>query len=392
MRIRKNQLPHLQFLLFLLTALTVSCSTGTKDNEAKSGGTNMQLAFQHMESVEDSIELVNELLEQKKFDIKIQASAETQPVESGDGEDAADDPAIWVNHENPAKSLILGTNKTAGLYAYDLSGNILQYHKVGKLNNVDIRQGFDYKNKEVALVAGSNRSNNCITLFYIDPETAELSDSIMNIQSGVDEVYGVCFYQNNEENKYYVFVNGKGGQLEQWELTGGNSIEANLIKTFAFPSQPEGMVVNDQKGILYIGVEDIGIYKLPVDRIGSLEPMLLSGSDSLNSNIIYDIEGLALFSTDHKDYLLASIQGNFSYAIFELGENERYVSSFIIGDGQTVDGVEETDGIEINLSNFGELYPKGILVVQDGYNFDNDSLVNQNFKIVPFDLVLDILD
>ena len=222
MRTRKSQLPHHQFLLFLLAALAISCSTGTRDNEAKSGVTNMELALQHMESVEDSIDLVNELLEQKKFDIIIQASAETQPVESGDGEDAADDPAIWVNHENPAKSLILGTNKTAGLYAYDLSGNILQYHKVGRLNNVDIRQGFDYKNKEVALVAGSNRSNNCITLFYIDPERAELSDSIMNIQSGVDEVYGVCFYQNKKENKYYVFVNGKGGQIEQWDLTGGN--------------------------------------------------------------------------------------------------------------------------------------------------------------------------
>lgn len=392
MRILKNQYPHLQVISFLLVALAVSCSIGKKDNETKSVGANMQLALQHMESVEDSIDLVNELLEQQKFETRIHASAETRPVESGDGEDAADDPAIWVNHEYPAKSLILGTNKTAGLYAYDLNGKILQYHKVGRLNNVDIRQGFNYKNRQVALVAGSNRSNNSITLFYIDPESAELSDSIRNIQSGVDEVYGVCFYQNNDENKYYVFVNGKGGKLEQWELTGGNSIEASLVKTFAFPSQPEGMVADDQKGILYIGVEDIGIFKLPVDQIGSLEPMLLSGSDSLNPNIIYDIEGLALFSTENKDYLLASIQGNFSYAIFELGENERYVSSFVIGDGKTVDGVEETDGIEINQSNFGELYPKGILVVQDGYNFDNDSLANQNFKIVPFELVLDILD
>ena len=46
-------------------------------------------------------------------------NAETPPVVTGD--DAADDPAIWVNRANPALSLIFGTDKKSGIYVYDLS-------------------------------------------------------------------------------------------------------------------------------------------------------------------------------------------------------------------------------------------------------------------------------
>ena len=38
----------------------------------------------------------------------------------------ADDPAIWVNHDNPRRSLVIGTAKDAGLLVYDLSGKLWQ--------------------------------------------------------------------------------------------------------------------------------------------------------------------------------------------------------------------------------------------------------------------------
>ena len=45
---------------------------------------------------------------------------ETEPVASSG--DAADDPAIVINFSNPAQSLIFGTDKRAGVYLYNLSG------------------------------------------------------------------------------------------------------------------------------------------------------------------------------------------------------------------------------------------------------------------------------
>ena len=38
----------------------------------------------------------------------------------------ADDPAIWVNHDNPRRSLVIGTAKDAGLLVYDLTGKLKQ--------------------------------------------------------------------------------------------------------------------------------------------------------------------------------------------------------------------------------------------------------------------------
>ena len=38
----------------------------------------------------------------------------------------ADDPAIWLNHADPERSLVIGTAKDAGLLVYDLSGQLVQ--------------------------------------------------------------------------------------------------------------------------------------------------------------------------------------------------------------------------------------------------------------------------
>ena len=69
------------------------------------------------------------------------ALVETRAVDSVD--DAADDPAIWVHPTEPEHSLVLGTNKQTGLEIYDLQGKRLQSLAVGRLNNVDLRQGVD---------------------------------------------------------------------------------------------------------------------------------------------------------------------------------------------------------------------------------------------------------
>ena len=43
--------------------------------------------------------------------VAVQAAAETTPMPTAG--DAADDPAICINHRNPETSLIVGTNKKA---------------------------------------------------------------------------------------------------------------------------------------------------------------------------------------------------------------------------------------------------------------------------------------
>ena len=69
--------------------------------------------------------------------VPVYAVAETQPVVTAN-EDAADDPAIWRNAAAPADSLIVATDKKAGLYVYDLGGQPKSFTAHAALNNVDL--------------------------------------------------------------------------------------------------------------------------------------------------------------------------------------------------------------------------------------------------------------
>ncbi|MBR9998006.1 MAG: phytase [Cyclobacteriaceae bacterium] len=105
----------------------------------------------------------------------------------------------------------------------------------------------------------------------------------------------------------------------------------------------------------------------------------------------YDIEGLAIhYGEGGEGFLLASIQGNFSYALFDRHGENRYLGSFIINGKNPPDNAEETDGLEICSLPLGMDFPTGILVVQDGFNYDNAELISQNFKYIDLQNVIEL--
>ncbi|MBN1142840.1 MAG: phytase [Bacteroidales bacterium] len=379
-----------RIVLFLIAGLFVSAICGSCQSVKKEE--KAVVIVGNTEVREDSVKMAKAFALQSKFENRIRAVGETEPLSSDPGEDAADDPAIWFNAKDPGKSLIIGTNKKSGLWVFNLDGITQQVINTGRINNVDLCYGFPYGGNDVSLVAGSNRDNNSITLFYINPDTGILSDSIFNIRSGVDEVYGLCFYKDTRESRFFVFVNGKGGKIEQWEIiSSGTRLTVNLARAFYAGSQPEGMVADDTNNILYLGVEEAGIFRVGADPQADTALIKISGSDQANDNISYDIEGLALMVLENKTYLVASIQGNFSYAVFETGEHERYLTSFIIEDG-IVDGVEETDGIEIFSFPISARFPYGLLIVQDGFNRWANNLSGQNFKLISLEDVIEFIE
>src|SRR5262245_51626390 len=94
----------------------------------------------------------------------VPASLETQPM--GGAGDRADDPALWFNTADPARSLILATNKDEGVYIYGLDGVERQKLPVGLSNNVDVRGN---------LAVASNDGVNALSWFRVDPETLAVS-------------------------------------------------------------------------------------------------------------------------------------------------------------------------------------------------------------------------
>lgn len=324
-------------------------------------------------------------------DSLVTATVQTEPVLAQSNEDAADDPAIWYNRENPAKSLVIGTNKKGGINVYDLSGKELYYYPVGLVNNIDLRYDFPLSDgRKIDIVAATNRSDNSIEIHRIDPLTGALINvAARKIISKVGEVYGIALYHSAKSGKYFVFVGGKMGETEQYELfaSENNTVDAILVRSFNFASQSEGMVADDELGFLYIAEEDCCIWKIDAEPNKSFNPVKLAQSDSTNTKLSYDLEGLAIYYTKNKKgYLIASSQGNYSYAIFEREKDNQYLGSFSIATG-IIDGVEETDGLDVTNLNLGPQFKQGLFVVQDGYNYEGDSLKNQNFKLIPWEQI-----
>jgi 3-phytase len=384
------------YLLILLLPFLYLLS-GCQDDQKKDHSTTEEITDRE-EAREDSLELVAAYERQAKITNQVQPAFETDAVAAEASFDAADDPAVWINVEDPAQSVIIGSNKKGGIYLYDLTGKTIAYFPVGNINNVDVLYGFTIGERKVDLVGGSNRSDQSIDLFAIvegGKKLVDMAEDPLKVDSAdIDDIYGFCFYHNSAEQKSYVFINGKNGRVQQFELqvTQSEQISLQKVRDIQFESQVEGMVADNLHGWLYVGEEDRGIWKLKAAPNDDQNRTLIKMSTEENPQISFDIEGLTLYEKGSEGYLIASSQGNFSYAIFERNGDNTYLTSFTISGRGAVDGVEETDGIEAISSSLGDAFPKGIFVAQDGFNYDGDTVVAQNFKVVDWGMIEKVLE
>jgi len=315
----------------------------------------------------------------------VSATVETAPVPNG--KDAADDPAIWINPADASKSIVIGTDKQGGLASYDLSGKQLQYLPDGKMNNVDIRTGFPLDGKKADVVTAGNRTDNTIAIYRLNPDSRTL-ENVAARKITTIEAYGACMYRSAKTGKFYYFVNSKSGVVEQWELfdNGSSKIDAKKVRTFKVGNQTEGCVADDELGDLYIGEEAFGIWKYGAEP-DAPESRSLVDKAGPGGNLVADVEGLTIaYGKDGGGYLIASSQGNNSFALYRREGKNEYVKSFKIIPGNGIDSVEDTDGIDVTTVSLGPAFPKGLFVVQDGINDSG----NQNFKFVPLHLIIDM--
>ncbi len=313
---------------------------------------------------------------------KVFATVETEPVPNGG--DAADDPAIWVHPTDAALSLIIGTDKTGGLAVYDLSGKQLQYLADGEMDNVDLRGGFKLGGQEVTLVTASNRRNNSIAIYKVDAATRKLENVAARVITHGMAVYGMCMYRSAKTGKVYYFGNSKTGLVEQYELfEASGKVDAKKVRNFKVGSVVEGCVADDELGKFYISEEPVGIWKYDAEpESGTTRTQVAKVGDG---HLHADVEGLAIaYGPNGTGHLIVSSQGNYSYIAYKREGNNEFVKKFRIGDGD-IDGAEETDGLDVTTTPLGDKFPKGLFVVQDGFN--DKGAKNQNFKLVPLEAI-----
>jgi len=292
-------------------------------------------------------------------------------------QDAADDPAIWRNPSDPAQSLIVATDKKAGLYVYGLDGRTRSFLAAGLLNNVDLVTLADGS----VLVAASDRTDGAtahILLARLDTAAAKL-ELIGRFPAGPGEAYGLCMASPGPQGAVEVFSPAKDGTIyhttfrQQAGQSAGSEWIAETATIHRLASQPEGCVHDARTGQLYVGEERAGVWQFDLAAGGAAR--LVARVD--NRMLVADVEGLAIMPEGADGgYLVASSQGDNAYAVFALPGMEP-VGRFRIAAG-AFGATEETDGIDLKGGSFGPSYPAGLFVAQDGVN----QPAAQNFKLV----------
>lgn len=301
------------------------------------------------------------------------ARGETVPVGTGGNADAADDPAIWRNPADPAASLIVATDKKAGLHVYGLDGKSRFFDPAGQLNNVDLVTLPDGR----VLVAASDRNdllNAKLRLYWLAPSGVLTPYGL--VDAGAGEAYGLCLW--NAGDALFAFSVLKDGSVHQVRLdAAGARPSATIVRSLKIPTQTEGCVVDPRSAALYVGEERAGIWRFDARPAGATTGDLIASVDG--THLVADVEGLAIAPQgDDGGWLIASSQGDNAYALYRLPDLAP-AGRFRIAAG-TLGAAEETDGIAVELGEFDAMFPGGLFVAQDGFNAPA-----QNFKLVSWE-------
>ncbi|WP_017655604.1 phytase [Fortiea contorta] len=332
----------------------------------------------------------------------------------------ADDPAIYVNAVNSADSLVLTSVKNAGLRVYDLSGNLLQEVNPGgiRYNNIDLQYGFKLGGEKIDIAVASDRGNDKLAIFKINADgngsgkyLEDITDSTIGTlfqalpftppySSSARSAYGLALYRSPITNDYYVFASRRQtGDVAQFKLIdkGNGKIGAERVREFTIPTingrdpQTEGMVVDQETGFLYIGQENVGIWKFQAEPNGGQTGKLIDKVKALGgTHLTDDVEGLTIYyGKNGTGYLLASSQGDNTFVAYTREGNNDYLGNFAVGSNGSIDSVQESDGADVVNVPLGPNFPYGLFVTQDGNNTPAKTVdgenINSNFKFVPWE-------
>ncbi|GGF39853.1 phytase [Echinicola rosea] len=242
-----------------------------------------------------------------------------------------DDPAIWLNPHDAAKSLIVGTDKDAdgALYVFDLKGKAidsLTVRNIQRPNNVDISYGLPLGDSLVDFAVTGERLTAKLR-FYALPSMKEIVPDGIEIYQGETgpeyrDLMGVAVYRNPENGKQYVIAGRKNGPqdgtyLWQYEIkTDGGQLGLELVRKFGQFSgkkEIEAIAVDNELGYIYYSDEGVGVRKYYADPEKGNEQLALFATDGFTK----DHEGISIYKLDDKTgYLLVSDQEANQFHVF----------------------------------------------------------------------------
>ena len=274
-----------------------------------------------------------------------------------------DDMCFWLHPQDLAKSTVIVSDKEAkSLFVYDLQGHTLQTIACPKPGNIDIRYDFLLGGERVDIVALNDRKTRKIRIYRVDRATRLLSrvddDNILT-----DQNYGFSLYRSPVSGRFYAFT---GPELEtvvkQWELVDngrGRISGVGPLREMSVGGVVEGMVADDETGMIYMSQESGGVWKYSAEPTGDA-----SGSRIVTAGehgLIPDVEGITLYyRAGGAGYLIVSSQGSDDFKVYDRRPPHAYIGTF------AVKGALRTDGCDVINLPLGASLPGGAFVCHNG--------------------------
>lgn len=243
----------------------------------------------------------------------------------------SDDPAVWINPADPAKSLIIGTDKEqdGGLYVYDLNGKMQADKCVKNLqrpDNVDVEYGLMLGGNPTDIAVTTERFTHKLRIFAL-PDMKPIDGGGLDMFVGETgtmfrDLMGISLYKN-PQGVIYAVVGRKSGPTDgsylwQYQLSdnGSGQVAAKLVRKFGKYSgkkEIESIAVDDKLGYVYYSDEGVGVRQYYADPAkGNAELALFA-----TAGFVEDHEGISIYETsDSTGYLLVSDQGASRFQIF----------------------------------------------------------------------------
>jgi len=299
-----------------------------------------------------------------------------------------DDPAIWINPNDPAQSLIIGTDKDSdgALYVFDLNGKIIEEKTVRNLkrpNNVDVEYGLILNGVPVDIAVATERETNMIRIFSL-PDMNAIDNGGIEVFAGeeLQAPMGISLYKRISDGAVFAIVGRKegpsGSYLWQYLLEddGTGNVKGTVVRKFGLYSgvkEIESIAVDDQLGYVYYSDEQYGVRKY------------LADPDAPNANeelgIIYtqdyldDNEGISIYCVDEKTgYILVSDQSANRFRIYPREGKLAVIDPEDPDDNEPAEphlhklikivnvSTNNSDGSEATSIALGPNFPKGMFV------------------------------
>jgi 3-phytase len=189
-------------------------------------------------------------------------------------------------------------------------------------------------------------------------------------------------YRSPISGNYYAFITDTDGGLQEWQLfdDGTGRVNGSRVRTLSLSSAAEGCVADDLNGQLYVAEEAVGIWKIGAEPDAGTTRVLIDSTDG--GHLAAPVKGLALYRTrSGSGYLVASSQGNLTYAVYKREPGNAYVGSFRVDAGVPL----KTNGLDVSNFGLGTAFPEGAFIAQNATS--NDSNTGPNFKLVPWGVI-----